>query len=320
MCAAVVADPLSPEQCRRAFPPGADVTSMAMRDGWMIRRLSFPYPDAETRGSLLFMGGRGDHFEKYLEAFAQWRIAGWHVESFDWRGQGGSRRIAPENNVGHIDDFGIWIDDFAQIVTDWQARTPPPHVLIGHSMGGHLLFRALSESRVVPDAAVLSAPMLGFTTPLPNTVGLAVANCMCRVGKPERAAWTVSEKPGSALRDRQSLLTHDAGRYADELWWRQTNPSLELGPASWGWLRAAYRSFVKLDSSKLVERVTVPVLTLIASNDRLVSAKAAERMVQRLPHGQHHIYGPDAAHEVLREVDPIRNDALRRIDAFLPRA
>ena len=293
---------------------------MPMRDGWPIRYLHFPDLEAETRGSLLFMGGRGDHMEKYLEAFAEWRNAGWDVESFDWRGQGGSGRISPQNNVGHIDDFGIWIDDLAQIVNDWQARTPPPHVLIGHSMGGHLLFRALSESRVVPDAAVLIAPMLGFTTPLPNWLGLMVAKFMCRVGKPERAAWTVSEKPGSALRDRQSLLTHDAGRYADELWWRQQNPALALGPASWGWLRAAYRSFVGLDAADGPARVSVPVLTLIASVDRLVSAKAAARMVRRLPHGQHHIYGAESAHEVLREVDAVRNDAMQRIDAFLPSA
>ena len=40
-----------------------------------------------------------------------------------------------------------------------------PHVLAAHSMGGHIVMRALIERAVDPDAVVLSAPMLGMAGP-----------------------------------------------------------------------------------------------------------------------------------------------------------
>jgi lysophospholipase len=41
-------------------------------DGWPIRRIDL-FPTHEVRGSLLFMPGRGDFYEKYLESLEEWR-------------------------------------------------------------------------------------------------------------------------------------------------------------------------------------------------------------------------------------------------------
>lgn len=268
------------------------------------------------RGSILFLGGRGDHFEKYLETFEDWRLRGWQVESVDWRGQGGSGRNAPDANVGHIDDFAVWIDDIDSCFADWRGRTTGPHVVIGHSMGGHLVLRALTEKRIAPDAAVLVAPMLGFTAPYPDWLGQKVGAMMCRIGDPARAAWKVSEKPGSPMALRRALLTHDPDRYDDEQWWHEAAPETLLGPASWRWVERAYASFLGMAQPGLLERITTPLLILAASIDKLVSTKATIRDAARLPGATLHVYGPEAAHELLREADPVRTDALARIDAF----
>lgn len=302
---------------RRCMPSDAAIDMVPAADGWPLRRLRWPAPDQPVRGSLLFLGGRGDHFEKYLESFADWRAAGWQVESFDWRGQGGSGRTGTNIRVGHIDAFVRWIDDLADYVADWRTRSAGPHVIIAHSMGGHLLLRALAEHRIAPDAAVLVAPMLGFTAPYPDRVGHWIARLMMRLGRPDRAAWKESEKPGSLPRFRQLLLTHDDGRYADEIWWRARDPGLAVGPASWQWVEQAYASFIGLAGAGRLERVAVPLLALVASADRLVSAAATQRMVARVPGGQIHVYGSESAHEILREVDAVRDDALARIDSFL---
>lgn len=302
---------------RRAIPADAVVEMHPAPDGWPLRRVRWAMPDGAPCGSLLFVGGRGDHFEKYLETLEDWRRRGWQVESVDWRGQGGSGRFAADPHVGDIDDFARWIDDYAACYADWAARTPGPHVVAGHSMGGHLVLRAIAERRVRPDAAVLIAPMLGFLAPYPDWLGLRVAQVMCRIGDPTRAAWKVSEKPGSPMVLRQALLTHDPDRYADEQVWQAINPVLRLGPASWRWVREAYASFIRVAQSGVLEGVDVPILTLSASADKLVSAKATERQAARIPGAQLHVYGPEAAHELLREADPVRNDALARIDAFL---
>ena len=58
------------------------------------------------------------------------------------------------------------------------------------------------------------------------------------------------------------------------------------------------------------------MLLLATDADRLVSTAAIRRAARLLPHATLHVY-PDAAHEILREPDDVRLDALARIDAFL---
>ena len=85
----------------------------------------------------------------------------------DWRGQAGSGRLGEDATTGHVEDFQVWLDDLAAFWRDWQASTPGPHVLAAHSMGGHIVLRALVERgivqevdgsfAVVPDQAVLAS-------------------------------------------------------------------------------------------------------------------------------------------------------------------
>ncbi|MFM6854900.1 MAG: alpha/beta hydrolase [Sphingopyxis sp.] len=305
---------------RRAYPADAVVGHAPAPDGWPLRFIRYAEPAGVVRGSILFMGGRGDHFEKYIETLSHWHATGWQVESVDWRGQGGSGRLSDDPHVGHADDFAPWVADLADWARQWQACTPAPHIIMGHSMGGHLLLRALAERAVAPDAAVLVAPMLGFAGDIPLAIGHFVARLMCRIGPAQRPAWSSSEKPGSPARLRQYLLTHDDGRYADEQWWHAHAPQTVMGPASWRWVDAAYRSLRQQNRPGMLEHVAVPVLILSATRDQLVSARAIRRAAARLPHATLHEYGADASHELLREVDNVRDDALARIGAFLREA
>ena len=61
----------------------------------------------------------------------------------------------------------------------------------------------------------------------------------------------------------------------------------------------------------------VPVQLITASADALVSPAANIEAARRMPHAELVTFGPEAAHEILREVDPVRNRALAAIDAFL---
>ncbi len=223
--------------------------------------------------------------------------------------------------TGHVEDFARWVADLAAFWREWSAHRPGPHFLVGHSMGGHLALRAVAEGSVRPDALVLSAPMLGFLPEwLPRTVQRFAAGLMCRVGDPRRPAWKWSEKPGEVPEGRARLLTHDANRYADEMWWRQARPELAMGPGSWGWVRAGLASMAGLDRPAALEAVDLPVLLLAVSGDALVSARAIGRVAARLPRGEHVLFGPEAYHEVLREADPVRDRALAAIEDFLARA
>lgn len=306
---------------RRAIPPAARESLWLAPDGHPVRRIDWPAPADGTRGSILFMPGRGDFYEKYLETLDGWHRQGWQVTAADWRGQAGSGRLGNDAVTGHVDDFTVWLEDLAALWRAWRAATPGPHVLAAHSMGGHLALRALAERRVNPDAVVLSAPMLGLRPGfVPTAILLAAARIMAALGDSRRPAWKWSEKPGALPADRAQILTHDADRYADELAWREQRPELVMGPGSWGWLRAALASIRTLERPGVLEAITTPVLVLATSGDQLVSWHAAARAAQRLPHGHLVRFGPEAHHEILREEDGVRQRALAAIDDFLDRA
>ncbi|WP_313958574.1 alpha/beta hydrolase [Novosphingobium sp. 9] len=233
-------------------------------------------------------------------------------------GQALSGRLGKDALTGHISDFAIWIDDFAAIWADWAARTPGPHVLIGHSMGGHLSLRAVAEKRVLPDALVLSAPMLGIhPAAVPSSVLLPVAKVIAALGDRRRPGWKHSEKPKFPPVNRAKLLTHDEARYADEAWWREQRPGLAMGAASWGWIERALSSIHGLEKRGVPESVRVPVLLFGTSADGLVSWPAIERAAKRLPNARLLAFGDEARHEILREVDPVRDRAMQAITAFL---
>ena len=305
---------------RRAIPEGASESRWQAADGHELRRIDWAANSETPRGSILFLPGRGDFYEKYLESLEEWHSAGWRVTATDWRGQAGSGRLGDDKLTGHIEDFTQWTSDLAHMWKAWKASTPGPHVLVAHSMGGHIVTRALVDRLVDPDAVVLSAPMLGMAgPPLPLAVLHSVARVMARIGSPKRPAWKWSEKPGEMPARRRDLLTHDDDRYEDELWWRQTRPELAMGPGSWGWVERAYASTREIEAPGAMEKVDIPVLVVSTSNDKLVKHEAAARAAERFPKGEMSAFGEEAHHEILREVDEVRGKAMRDIAEFLDR-
>lgn len=312
---------MTPRFDRRAIPAHAREMRWHAADGHAIRRIDWPGAGGARRGSILFLPGRGDHYEKYLETCEDWHRAGWHVTAADWRGQGGSGRLGADETTGHIDDFGTWLDDIAALWRDWRLDTAGPWVLAGHSMGGHLALRAVAEKRVDPAALVLVAPMLGMAgPPLPLPVLQTIAKLMTRLGPPTRPAWKWSEKPGEIPASREALLTHDPDRYADETWWREHRPELVMGPGSWRWVERAYASSRALFAPGLLQAVTTPTLMIATTADRLVKFAPIERACTLMAHCELVRFGAEARHEILREADPVREQAMEAIASFLDRA
>ena len=306
---------------RRAIPIAARESLWAAPDGHPIRRIDWQIHSDSWRGSILFLPGRGDFYEKYLETLDDWHRRGWQVTAADWRGQGGSGRLGNDAVTGHIDDFATWIGDLAALWAQWKAETPGPHVLAGHSMGAHLALRAVAEGKIDPDALVLCAPMLGLaSSALPNWLMQAGARLMTMLGDPRRPAWKWTDKPGQVPASRAQLLTHDPARYQDELFWRDARPELVMGPGSWGWVERSYTSMRVLEKRGLLETIRQPVLIVASDHDQLVSFAAIARAAKRLRRGELLRFGPEARHEILREEDAVRSAALAAIDDFLDRS
>jgi lysophospholipase len=305
----------SASELRRTYPEDAHIGMIEAADGWPLRVFDWPAPETGARGSILFQTGRGDCFEKYIEAFRQWHAQGWGITAFDWRGQGYSGRTTKNKRVGHIDDFSIWVNDLADFYAHWAAVTPGPHIVMGHSMGGHLVLRALVEKRIAPDGAVLIAPMLGFDAP---GIARPLVKMLAAIVPDHIPAWPGNEKPG-LFASRQGYLTHDDDRFADEVWWRQQKPEIVLGPPSYQWLNAAFRSYDVIEVDGGLEAVTTPMTILGTAGDQLVSPKAIRRVAARLLNAHLTMFNKSVAHEILRESNGPRGSALAAIDDLLQR-
>ncbi len=299
---------------RRAIPDDARIGYWTAPDGWRLRR--FDWVAAHPRGRLLFQTGRGDIFEKYLETLADLQARGWSVTAFDWRGQGGSGRLSADPHIGHVEDYAVYDRDLTAFWADWSKEGDGPRVILGHSMGGMMVVRALADRSIDPAAAILVAPMIGLKSPIAVGVASRVARWMASHGDPARAAWRTNERPGSVA-SRQSLLTHDVSRYADEGWWQDRHPELRLGPPSWRWLAQGFAAAAALAVDPRIEQIATPVLMLVAAHDKLVDAQAALRLGGRLRDAQIVRFGRESAHEILREADCVRNRAVSAIGSFL---
>ena len=92
---------------------------------------------------------------------------------------------------------------------------------------------------------------------------------------------------------------------------------MSTGPPSWRWVVDAFRSTRELRSDARLAETRVPVQMLVAETDALVDPRAAIEVAGRLPDVELLRFGPESAHEILREADPVRAKALMAIDTFL---
>lgn len=299
---------------RRALDPAMRLSIWAAPDGWPHRRLDWPQPGGGgVRGSLLFIGGRGDFIEKYVEALTEWHRRGWQVTSFDWRGQGRSKGA---NVNGHFDSFDILVDDLGALIADWVATSPLPHAVVAHSMGAHMLLRLAIATHLNVAGLVLVAPMIGVNSGLiPAGLAPLIARAATRLGFARRPLWGAPLARAPVGSKRQRVLTSCQDRYQDEaFWWDQEPDHVSTAP-TFGWINAAYRSGRAFTPAALA-KVDLPILLLAAAQDALVSADAIRRVSRDLPRAELLMFG-DSAHEILRERDPVRRRAMARIDDFL---
>ena len=306
---------------RYYLPESSLIGREEMADGAHVRTLLLPH--RAPIANLLLLTGRADFLEKWAGAFAELHQAGFAIASFDWRGQGGSSRAAA-NGAGHIDSFDTWLSDLDSL-SDWARASLPGGrwLVFGHSMGGHLLTRWIADPgrrrlplRRVLDGAVLAAPFYGIGGPAwMQAAARRLAPLQAARGRAAEYAW--GQQPWGARGQRparQLLLTGSRAHFEDEGLWLAARPELATGGVSWGWLKAFAESEAVLEALPL-EKLALPVLMLLADRERVVDNRAALRMAARMPDVRHRLFA-HAAHELLREADEVRQDALVSIVNF----
>lgn len=286
-------------------------------DGLQVRWVRLSSTQAVPRGTVILLNGRTEYLEKYVETAAELHQRGWTVYSLDWRGQGLSDRLTANRLKGHVGRFRDYLDDLEQFVLLAQEHgAPAPLVLLGHSMGAHIGLRFLRERRHPFSCAVLTSPMIDIKLPaVPRSLLRGYVKTALRLGFGQAFA------PGGAAyehKDRifsDNPLTSDPERFQRRLADIAANPLLALGGVTYGWLKAAFDSIDRVVAPGFARGLSLPLLIVRATEDRIVSRRAQQRFCRLSPDCRL-VDIPGARHELLMETDAHRRLFWQAFDGF----
>lgn len=269
---------------------------------------------------MLLLGGWKDFAEKYAETVAALTARGFAVWTLDWRGQGASTRLLADPLRSHVESFEDFLGDLDRVLDELVLPdTTGPLMLVGHSMGGHLAARLLARRPGLFARAVLVAPMIGVLRGSP-ALQRATAMLVHAVNRLPGAATAyapgIPRKPLLGRPFEGNRLTGCPDRYAADQALQRAMPEMQLGGVTWGWLHAALASIDALRRPGFAEGIKVPVLMLLAGDERVVENAAARAFALRLPEVEL-VEFEAARHELLRERDDVRLKVWAAIDRFL---
>lgn len=258
-----------------------------------------PELEEERRGAILLVPGLGEHSGRYQGLAGFLGELGYLVRAYDHAGFG--RSGGPRGHIRHplalVDDLAAVFEDFDAALRAADRGAPPP-LLLGHSLGGCVVARALTAGRVHPSAAVLSSPAVGQTVSGPRGVALWAAELLPHWltlpnGLPKSG---LSHDPAVAAAVRADPFCHDR-------------------------ISAGLARFIFTEGERAVldaGRVPCPVLLLIAGADRLVDPDGARRFGAALPKATTQVTEfPGAYHELFNEAEPTRASVLDTLRVWL---
>ena len=268
---------------------------------WQLSSLSgqagelavYDVPDSDTtHATVLIVHGLGEHAGRYTHVADALLQAGFAVRAYDHQGHG---RSAGRRGTLHTPD-GL-LQDLCTVIDDTRRRLPHrPLVLLGHSMGGLVVARAVAQQLRPVDALVMSSPALGIRA---NTVQKLLLSVLpdllpnLTIGNGLDPQW-VARDAAVVQAYRSDPLVHD-----------RISPRL----GAWIWREGP-------KTLAVADRWPLPTLLLYAGTDRLVDPAASDAFAQRAPADRIQAQRYEAMyHEVFN--DPERAQVLTTLTQWL---
>lgn len=268
-------------------------------------------PDAVVVG----LPGLSEFGEKYFEIAHDLLAQNLSFWVIDWQGQGLSDRPFKNSQKRHSAGFDQDVEDLHFFILEYvkHASVHPdvgriPLVMLAHSMGGNIGLRYLIRHPEIFAGAAFSAPMTGIQalSGLPALIRNALTaffSTMC--GKSYVFGgkdWAPDERADPA----RNIFSGDPVRAAVHNAWCLSDPRLQVGNITFGWLYQAVRSCHALTREIARAPIQIPCLFGLAGREKLVSNTTTRQIAAALPDARVLDF-PDAMHEVMMERDEIRN-------------
>lgn len=239
-------------------------------------------PAGAPRGVVVITHGYAEHAGRYREVAAAIVRAGWAALAYDVRGHGQS-----PGQRGYIERFSVYLEDLAaaQATARGLVDATAPLVLLGHSNGGLITLRALTEPTAPQIAgAIVSSPFLGLRLPVPG-----YKKALARIAS--RLRPTLSLPNDLRVED----LTSDPGKRAERTADAQC---FDVATARWFTEASEAQDHVALHAG----RVRVPTLWVVGGDDPIADPARSRTVAAAVPGASYHELA-GFRHEVFNEVD-----------------
>lgn len=298
------------------MPPGGVAHWLRADDGVRIRIGHWCPPDA--RGTLILGPGRTEYIEKYGHIAEMLMQRGYATVVIDWRGQGLADRLLEDRRIGHVEVYTDYQRDLkAVFAAVAQLGLPRPLHLLGHSMAGPTVLRAVMEGADVA-SCVFTGPMFGITmSPLLRPVAWAFAVGGPMLGFPEALPpSTQIENYVMTSPFEGNTLTTDPEmfkRMQDHL---GAHPELGLGGPSLVWLREALSESYALSKRPSPQ---TPAITFLGTEEKINDPRRIRARMADWTNGELDLV-QGAEHEVLMEKPEIRTRAVDKMVTLFDRS
>lgn len=255
-------------------------------------------PDTTPRGLVILAHGLGEHARRYDHVAARFGRAGLITYALDHRGHGrsGGKRVLVKDICEYTGDFGTLVGIAGR------AHPGLARVVLGHSMGGGIVFAYAVEHPDDYDLMVLSGPAVAAQ--------LAVSPLLGWVAKTVGAV-----APGMPL---QALDADAVSRDPAVVHAYNTDPLVYHGKIPGGVARALL--LVGETMQQRAPSLTAPLLVVHGSDDRLIPVEGSRQLVEAVgsSDAELKVY-PGLYHEVFNEPEHVQvlDDVVSWINARL---
>lgn len=259
-----------------------------------------------NRPLIVCLPGLSEFCEKYYETANFFINNGYNILVIDWAYQGRSTRLSSNPHKRHSDGYDSDINDL-KLILDKNITQNTPLFMLGHSMGGHIGLRFLSQYPDYFQAASFSAPMLGIKD-------LKYTGWLVRLFAPffrffqtsyipKGQNWRVSARKS----DGTDIFSSDPLRDTIHNIWCSHDPALQVGNPTVKWILESLKSIAFL--KKNLKKIKTPILIGMAEKEEIICNDAIKTATKKIPNAKI-LSLKNAKHEIIMETDNIRDEFL----------
>jgi lysophospholipase len=278
-------------------------------------RYGFNTPDA-AKALIVIAPGRTEVIEEYFEIIRDLNAKGFACSVLDWQGQGGSYRYNDDNSRHHSMGFDRDVGDF-KLFLDEISHIDLPKILMAHSMGGNITLRYLIDYHDTFTCAYFIAPMLGLQPKRTMTLlSSAIIKTASKIGWLNRYALGQRRWNEIYANIAKYKVSSDKVRREKQPHLFRTQPELQCGGVTWGWLKEALDSIKFLHQRDNVSAIQTPCFFGMAGRDAVVDNDGTMKTASYIKHAETHIF-KRSEHQIHAETDNIRNALLQSFHDFV---